>query len=60
MTLTKEKALAHLEIQIFHFFNPTYCTCMCIKLVFIAYPNNLTKLHETIKKKVSTDSIGGT
>ena len=26
MTLTKEKTLAHLEIPIFHFFNPTYCT----------------------------------
>ena len=24
------------------------------------YPNNLTKLQETIKKYVSTDSIGGT
>jgi len=23
MTLTKEKTLAHLEIPIFHFFNPT-------------------------------------
>ena len=52
MTLTNEKTLAHWEIQIFHFFNPTYCSRIS-KILFPCAERKNTKIQKYKIRKYS-------